>query len=250
MCYVCSAFLLQHFDAFFLYSLSGQTDKQLPSSPNKLGTASSSGTVNSVEHKSIDNSSKVTSKESTNLADGIKENTTDLNPGPSGVSGQNNKQSGHSAQGSVGNNASAMKNSKDARNGDNELKHAIKAALLKRPGIYRKNKVSDQPDEPSASNMNNEAAVVDGLPNSGNAGSLTSAKVSSTDGHGQISRTSSIDHSKQSNGNSYKPPMLLPADVALPSLLKNPAIPDHECIWQYGFFSCSILMVIFLDLDF
>ncbi|KAI3705939.1 hypothetical protein L1987_76188 [Smallanthus sonchifolius] len=213
----------------------GQTDKQLPSSPTRVGTASSSGIVNSVEHKSIDYSSKVISKESTNVADGIKENTTGLNPGPSGVPCQNSKQSGHAAQGSMGNNASGMKISKDAKNGENSLKNAIEAALLKKPGIYRKNKVSDQPDESSVPSMNNEAAIVDRVPHSRNAASLTSAEVSPTDWHGKISRTSSVDHSTQSNGNSYKASTLLPSDVALPSLLKNPAIPDHECIWQGSF---------------
>ncbi|KAI3807920.1 hypothetical protein L1987_23858 [Smallanthus sonchifolius] len=227
----------------------GQINEQLPSSPTRVGTASSSGTVNSVEQKSIDSSSKVViSKESMNLADGIKENTTGLNPGSSGVSCQNNKQTGHSAHGSLGNNVSATKTSKDVKNRDNKLKDAIEAALLKKPGIYRKNKVSDQPDESSVPTMNHEASVLDRVPHSRNAGSLTSADVSSTDWHGKASRISNVDHSKQSNGNSHKQSMILPAeakhltaglsshdDVALSSLLKNTPIPDHECIWQGSF---------------
>ncbi|KAL8253305.1 hypothetical protein R6Q59_036998 [Mikania micrantha] len=226
----------------------GQIDKQLPSSPTKVGIASSSGINNSVEHTSIDNSSKVTSKELTNLADGIKENMTVLNPDPSGVPCQNNKLTGHSAQGSIGCNASAMKISKDGKNRDNKLKDAIEAALLKKPGIYRKNKSSDQPDELSVPTMNNGVATNERAPISRNAVSLTNAEMSSTDWHGQISRTSSVDHSKQSNGSSYKPSMILPAegkhlttglpshdDMALSFLLKNQAIPEHECIWQGSF---------------
>ncbi|KAK9075222.1 hypothetical protein SSX86_003543 [Deinandra increscens subsp. villosa] len=228
----------------------GQTDKQLPSSPTKVGTASSSGMISSVEHKSIENPSKVTAKESTNSADGVKENTTGLNPGPSGVPFQNNKQTGHPAQGLSGKHALAMKTSKDVKNRDNKLKDAIEAALLKKPGIYRKNKVSDQPDESSVPTTTNGAPVVDRVPHSRNAG-MTNADVSSTDWHGPISRISSVDHSKQSNGNSYKPSMpsmILPAegkqlttgpsshdDVALSFLTKNQAIPDHEYIWQGSF---------------
>ncbi|XP_076922564.1 protein PARALOG OF AIPP2-like [Bidens hawaiensis] len=212
----------------------GQVDKQLPSSPTKVGNASSSGNINSVEHKATENSSKVISKESTNLADGVKENTM----GTSGVSCQNNKQTGQVLQGSSGNNASAVKISKDVKNGENKLKDAIEAALLKKPGIYRKSKVADQPDESSVPTVNNEAATVDRVPHSRSAVNLTSAEVSSTDWQGQISRTYSVDHSKQSNGNSHKPlatGLSNHDDVALSSLLKNSAIPDHECIWQGGF---------------
>ncbi|KAI7733148.1 hypothetical protein M8C21_013301 [Ambrosia artemisiifolia] len=225
----------------------GQIDKQLPLSPTKVGNASS-GIINSVDDKSIDNSSKVTSKESTNFAEVAKENTAAVNLGTSGVSGQSNKQTGHSAQGSFGNNVSAMKVSKDVKNGDNKLKDAIEAALLKKPGIYRKSKTSDQPDEPSVPTINNEAAVVDRAPHSRNAGSITSADVPPTDWHGQIARNFSVDHSKQSNGNNHKPSMILPAEgrhlttglsnydsVALPPHSKNLAIPDHECIWQGSF---------------
>ncbi|MFS7996408.1 putative chromatin regulator PHD family [Helianthus anomalus] len=212
----------------------GQLDKQLPSSPTKVGTASS-GAISSVEDKPIDNSSKATSKESTNLAETVKENTTGVtvNAGASGVSGQNNKQT---------------KISKDGKNGENKLKDAIEAALLKKPGIYRKNKTSDQPDESSIPTVNNEAAIVDRAPHLRNAGNLTSAEVSPPDWHGQISRNSSVDHSKQSNGNNHKPSMIVPAEgrhsttglfnydnVALSSLSKNSAIPDHECIWQGSF---------------
>ncbi|XP_076940953.1 ASI1-immunoprecipitated protein 2-like [Bidens hawaiensis] len=212
----------------------GHVDKQLPSSPTKVGNASSSGNINSVEHKATENSSKVTSKEPTNLADGIKENTM----GTSGVFYQNNKQTGQVLQGSSGNNASAVKISKDVKNGENKLKDAIEAALLKKPGIYRKSKVADQPDESSVPTVNNDAAIVDRVPHSRSAVSLTSAEVPSTDWHGQISRTYSVDHLKQSNGNSHKPlttGLSNHDDVALSSLLKNSAIPDHECIWQGGF---------------
>lgn len=236
----------------------------MPSSPTRLGTSSSSGINNASEQKSIalkeDNSSKLAiSKESTNLADGIKETTSShlgpgLNPVISGVSCQNNKQMGHSAQGSIGNNASAMRNSKEVKHRDNKLKDAIEAALLKKPGIYRKNKVSDQSDESSVATINNEVAAVDRLPHSRNAGNLTSVEVS-TDCQGQIIRNFNVDHSKQSNGSSLKQSMILSAegkhlttavsshdDAALPSLSKIKAIPDHECIWQYGFFLYPILL--------
>ncbi|KAK1441528.1 hypothetical protein QVD17_07499 [Tagetes erecta] len=225
----------------------GQINEQLPSSPTKVA-ATSSGIINAVEQKSIDNSSNVAiCKESMSHADGTNENTTCLNAGSSGVSCQNDKQTGHSAQGSVGNNVAAMKNSKDVKKGGNKLKDAIEAALLKKPGIYRKNKVSDQPDESSVATMNPETAVVDRA-HSRNAGSLTSSDASLTDWHGKISRSSNFNHSKQSNGNSYKQSLILPVegnhltagqsshdDVALPSVSRNTPIPDNEFIWQGSF---------------
>lgn len=228
----------------------------MPSSPTKVGTASSSGISNSSEQKSVplkeDNSSKLSiSKESTNLADGIKENNSSSLLGP----GQSEQVQTADRHGSFGNNASALRSSKDVKNRDNKLKDAIEAALLKKPGIYRKNRVSDQSDDMSVSNLNNEIANVDRIPHSRNAGNLNSAEVS-TDWHVQIPRSSYVDHFKQSNGNNFKQPMIPPAEgkplttelssydvAALPSLSKITAIPDHECIWQYGLFLDSIFLI-------
>lgn len=230
----------------------------MPSSPTKVATTSSAGVINAVEQNSIDNLSKVTiCKESTSHADGTDVDTTGLNAGSSGLSCQNNKQTGNSSQGSLGNNVAAMKSSKDVKKGDNKLKDAIEAALLKKPGICRKTKVSDQPDELSVPTMNSEAAVVDRVPHSRNAGSLTSADVSLTDLHGKISRSSNFNHSKHSNGNSYNQSLVPPVegnhltaglsshdDVALPSLSMSTPIPDNECIWQYGFFFSTHLFLL------
>lgn len=214
-------------------------NKQLPSSPTKVGSASSSGIIGSNEQKSIplkeDNLSKLsTSKESTNLTDGIKELSTTSHLG-SGVT---------PAQVSSGNNVAAMGSSKEMKHSDNKLKDAIEAALLKKPGIYRKNRISD---ESSVSSMNSEVPIVDRVPHSRNAGNSTSAEVA-TDWHGQISRNSNVDHSKQSNGNNFKQSMILPAEgkhlttenssydaMVLPSHSKVQAIPDLECIWQGSF---------------
>ncbi|KAI3757016.1 hypothetical protein L6452_04549 [Arctium lappa] len=230
----------------------GPVNKQLPSSPPGVGTATSSGIISSLEQKSVtlkdDNSSKLAmSRESTSLADGIKETTTTshlgpgLIPGMSAVSGQNHKHVGHSAQIhtadrplSLGLNASATRSSKEVKNRDNKLKAAIEAALLKKPGIYRKNKVSDQSDEPSVSSMNNEVAFVDRVTHSRNVGNLTPAEVL-TDQQGQVSRSSNADNSKQSNGKHFTTELSSHDAVALSSLSKIPAIPDHEYIWQGSF---------------
>ncbi|XP_024969921.1 uncharacterized protein LOC112509282 isoform X2 [Cynara cardunculus var. scolymus] len=228
-------------------------NKQLPSSPPGVGTATSSGIISSIEQKSVvlkdDNSSKLAiSRESSSLADGIKETTTPshlgpgLIPGMPAVSGLNHKHVANSAQlhtadrpAPLGLNASATRSSKEVKNRDNKLKAAIEAALLKKPGIYRKNKVSDQSDEPSVSSMNNEVAFVDRVPHSRNAGNLTSAEVL-TDRQGQVSRSSNPDHCKHSNGKHFTSELSSYDAVALSSLSKVPAIPDHEYIWQYGFF--------------
>ncbi|XP_076946175.1 protein PARALOG OF AIPP2-like [Bidens hawaiensis] len=174
-------------------------NEQLPSSPTRV-----SSSVNFVDQKPVDISSRVSiSKESTNLADGI----------------------------TTGNNVSGLKTSKDLKNGDNKLKDAIEAALLKKPGICRKNKVPDQPvaDESTINNNNNNNE-----PNLRNTGTLTSADASSSGWH-----------PKQSNGNSSEQSIILPSevkpltaghdDVALSSYLKHAPIPDHECIWQGSF---------------
>lgn len=216
----------------------------MSSSPTRAGIASS-GNNKSSEQRSLaskeDSSSRLaTYKESTNPpADVIKETTTTSQIGP-----------GHSAQvqttdkpGSVGSTASGLKSLQEIKNGDNKLKDAIKEALLKKR-IYRKNEVSDQPDELSVvPTKNNEV-----IPHSRNAVNLTFA---------QFSQSTTIDHSKQSNGNSSKQPMIFPAegkhltagsstydDMALSSLPKISAIPDHECIWQYGFLSLLIYWIL------
>nr|XP_043616786.1 serine-rich adhesin for platelets-like [Erigeron canadensis] len=207
-------------------------NKQLPSSPTKVGS-SCGGIISSSEQKSNslkekeDNASKLAvSRESTSNGEGMKETTTTSQLGPGSL---------------------AMRNSKEVKNRDNKLKDAIEAALLKKPGIYRKNRGSDQADELSVSTTSNEVAAVDRLPQSRNAGSLSLAEVSA-DSHGPISRNSNVDHSKQSNGNNSKQSMILPTDAkhlstalsnfddaALSSHPKNQAIPDQECVWQGSF---------------
>lgn len=205
--------------------LTPKVDKSQVSSPG-VGTASSgNGITNSMEPKPVvlkdENTSKqVVNKESTNLADGVKEssNSTGLTPGTSGY-----KHTGHSAQTHTADkvqvsNASGVRNTKEVKNRDNKLKDAIEAALLKKPGLVRKNRVSDQSDESSAEVL--------------------------TDCQGQLSRSSNVDHSKQSNGNNLKhfegkhSTMELssydPVSMSS-SLLKVPAIPDHEYIWQGSF---------------
>ncbi|XP_076899350.1 protein PARALOG OF AIPP2-like [Bidens hawaiensis] len=177
---------------------STMNNEQLPSSPTRV-----SSSVNFVDQKSVDISSKVSiSKESTNLADGV----------------------------TTGNNVPGLKTSKDVKDGDNKLKDAIEAALLKKPGIYRKNKVPDQPvtDESTINNNNNNE------PHLRNTGTLTSADAPSSDWR-----------PKQSNGNSFEQSIILPSevkpltaghdDVELSSYLKHTPIPDHDCIWQGSF---------------
>ncbi|KAL4557278.1 hypothetical protein LXL04_035451 [Taraxacum kok-saghyz] len=194
--------------------LTSKLDKSQVSSQG-VGTAfSGNGITNSIEQKPIalkdENTSKPTiSKESTNLSDVVKENTnsTSLTPGTSGY-----KHTGH-PQVQTADKVQVSRNIKEVKNRDNKLKDAIEAALLKKPGLVRKNKVSDQSDEPSSA----EAL---------------------TESQGQLSRSSSVDHSKQSNGNNSKHnegKELCSYDAVSTSSLKFPAIPDHEYIWQGSF---------------
>ncbi|CAH1435390.1 unnamed protein product [Lactuca virosa] len=70
------------------------------------------------------------------------------------------------------------RNTKEVKTRDNKLKDAIEAALLKKLGLVRKSRVSNLSDESSAEVL--------------------------TDCQGQLSRSSIVDHSKQSNGEVFR----------------------------------------------
>lgn len=157
--------------------------------------------------------------------------------------------------------------SKDLIHKDNRLKAAIEAALLKKPGIYRKNRAQDHSDELTVSGINNDVCSQDQLSDSSNPKKLVSGdKVSKEQASAW---KTNIEFVKPATGFNVKqftnsaeavtavlhgpiPPadgksMYLPsnAPVLISDLSIMSAIPKHEYIWQYGFPSPLILCATF-----
>ncbi|XP_060204114.1 protein PARALOG OF AIPP2-like isoform X2 [Lycium barbarum] len=151
---------------------------------------------------------------------------------------------------------SAVRNTREAPNGTSNLKAAIEAAMLRKPGICRKNRVLDQSDDLAVSNTNSEATVQDPL-----SGSSSRRNLSSNEDGYVVSSNSMTGFHKQeigSLGQLSVPPAealagagnafpILPSDEksslvdllrysqATMLILSRTAIPEHEYIWQGAF---------------
>ncbi|KAH0691630.1 hypothetical protein KY289_018988 [Solanum tuberosum] len=156
----------------------------------------------------------------------------------------------------VASDVSAVKNSREAPNGTSNLKAAIEAAMLKKPGVCWKNRVVDQSDDLAVSNTNAETTTPDLL-----CGSSSRRMFSSNeDGHGVSLNSMTVSH-KQEIG-SLRQLSVLPAEAltgagnlvpillsdeksslvdlhrysqAAMSILSKTAFPEHEYIWQGAF---------------
>ncbi|CAN4085524.1 unnamed protein product [Withania somnifera] len=153
---------------------------------------------------------------------------------------------------------SAVRNSKEAPNGTNNLKAAIEAAMLRKPGICRKNRVVDQSADLAVSNTNSETTAQDSNLLSGS--SSRNFLSSNEDGYGVPSNSVTGSH-KQEVSN-LRQLSVLPAEAltgagnlasillcdgksslvdlhrysqAATSILLRTAIPEHEYIWQGAF---------------
>lgn len=140
------------------------------------------------------------------------------------------------------NDASATRSSADVIKG-NKLKAAIEAAMLKKPGICRKNKPADQSDEVSmsSSSLNCETRSGDLLSISNKRSNMSSAheghegRATSNGGDqsslplGADSLRSGDDSPFVSSGLSSQP------STTVTALLNMPILPEHEYIWQGGF---------------
>lgn len=210
------------------------------------------------------------SRESTNVAENVKESSNSrprqsITAGGKSVPCQKCKDIGHSAefcivdspQQPLAPDIPTSRSSKEAMDKGNRLKAAIEAAMLKKPGIYRKNRVPDQSDEVSVSSINCEVSSQDQLSNSSNprklvsgeeVNELESAWNSIADSKKQITGTNvkqftlSAEEVTSRSGNGRP---ILPADgkpftmdvpsqasVATSAHLMMSAIPEHEYIWQ------------------
>ncbi|MCD7455745.1 hypothetical protein HAX54_029422 [Datura stramonium] len=151
---------------------------------------------------------------------------------------------------------SAVRNSREAPNGTSNLKAAIEAAMLRKPGICRKNRVVDPSDDLAVSNTNSETPTHDPLSGSSSRKILSSNE----DGYGVSLNSMTGSHKQEISslrqlsvfpaealsgaGNAVP---ILPSDgkpsivdlhrysQAAMSILSMTAIPEHEYIWQGAF---------------
>ncbi|KAL0403358.1 UNVERIFIED_CONTAM: hypothetical protein Sradi_1976600 [Sesamum radiatum] len=147
---------------------------------------------------------------------------------------------------------------KSLRDESDNLKAAIEAAVLRKPGVYRKHRALGQSDESSMSSVACEVAShQDHISSSaGNKKLASSAELP------EVSRNLTGDHLKQETFSSVKQSSLVPveglpsgardgvhngpfsrdvfsnAPAAFPAFLKYLAIPEHEHIWQGSFEIC------------
>ncbi|VFR01039.1 unnamed protein product [Cuscuta campestris] len=130
---------------------------------------------------------------------------------------------------------SPVKNSREDTKGPSDLKAAIEAAMLRKPGICRKSRVTAQSEDISASNMKSELPAQDQV-------------LSST-----VRRNGNVAHKQESTKNAKQFGLLAEDPVrirdagkqslidmerqtlaSMPVLLKT-AIPEYQCIWHGGF---------------
>lgn len=121
----------------------------------------------------------------------------------------------------------SVKSSRDE--GDN-LKAAIEAAVLKKPGVYRKHRAG-QSDESSMPTVGGEIVS--------HQDHISSVKKKLSSDVQLPERTSSLKEGtlnivKQSSLALYSKDMFSNVPAVMPLLLKSLAIPEHEYIWQYG----------------
>lgn len=119
---------------------------------------------------------------------------------------------------------------RSSRDESDNLKAAIEAAVLRKPGVYRKNRAFGQSDESSLPTVAPVASHIDYI------SSAKSRKLSS-DGElaerPPVPRSLTADPLKEEALNSVKQSTLSNLPAVMPLLLKSVAIPEHEYIWQY-----------------
>ncbi|KAM3319579.1 putative protein isoform X1 [Capsicum chacoense] len=153
---------------------------------------------------------------------------------------------------------SAVKNSREIPNGTNNLKAAIEAAMLRKPGICRKNRVVDQSDDSAVSNTNSETTAHDSNLLSGSS----SRRIYSSNEDGYGVSLNSMTGSHKQEMSSLRQLSVPPAEAltgagnpvpillfdgqsslldlhrysqASTSMLSRTASPKEEIIWQGAF---------------
>ena len=211
-------------------------------------------------------------RESTNLGEKIKDSSIHHSR-PSITAGgsapcKKCKEIGHSAQScpvenprSLLGDASTARSSREVTDKDNKLKAAIEAAMLKKPGIYRKNKMPYQSDELSMSNTSLSCETRSQEQQSTPITTRNNFSVEEVHEGQAILRNSTDEFCKQTTVNNTKHLSVLPSEAAtwktgdnslidpsdgkpfisdlpshassaVPVLMKMSIIPEHEYIWQ------------------
>ncbi|KAL8095536.1 uncharacterized protein LOC141693523 isoform X2 [Apium graveolens] len=154
------------------------------------------------------------------------------------------------------------RSSKDPIHEDNRLKAAIEAALLKKPGIYRKKRAQDHTDELTVSGINSEECSQDQLSNTRNPRKLVygdqvskepasawntdieSVKKATGSNVKQFTNSSEAVNAllrrpiAPADGMSVIMDLLSNAPVSISDLPIMSAIPKHDYIWQGCFEVC------------
>ncbi|KAH6771025.1 hypothetical protein C2S52_015828, partial [Perilla frutescens var. hirtella] len=150
----------------------------------------------------------------------------------------------------------SVRSSRDESDG---LKAAIEAAVLRKPGVYRKHRAFGQSDESSVPTVAPVASHTDHMSSARNKKLSSDAELAERP---PVSRNLTADPLQEETPNSVKQSLLVPAEglssggrdsvhiglsskdtfsnipAVIPLLLKSTAIPEHEYIWQGSFEIC------------
>lgn len=145
---------------------------------------------------------------------------------------------------------------KSSRDESDNLKAAIEAAVLKKPGVYRKHRASGQSDESSVPTVGGEvvshqdhiSSAIKKKPPSDvelserpsalrnlNAESLKEDTLNFVK-QSSLAHVEGLSSGGRDGANIALNPRVTFSNVpaVMPLLLKSLAIPEHEYIWQYG----------------
>lgn len=146
---------------------------------------------------------------------------------------------------------------RSSRDENDNLKAAIEAAVLRKPGVYRKHRSFGQSDESFVPTVAPVASHIDHLSSARNRKLSSDAELAERPA---ISRSLTADPLKGETPNSVKQSLLVPEGLssggregvhidlssrdtfsnvpaAIPILLKSIPIPEHEYMWQYELIS-------------
>ncbi|EYU19754.1 hypothetical protein MIMGU_mgv1a000792mg [Erythranthe guttata] len=150
---------------------------------------------------------------------------------------------------------------KSSRDESHNLKAIIEAAVLKKPGVYRRHRAFGQSEDRSVASVGGEVASHQG-PMSSSARKNKFSSDADLHERPTVSRNLATDPLNQITPNNMKPSSLVPLEglssggqdvshigsssrdmfsnvpAATPILLKSLAIPEHEYIWQGSFDIC------------
>ncbi|KAL6527040.1 hypothetical protein OROGR_016130 [Orobanche gracilis] len=151
---------------------------------------------------------------------------------------------------------------KFSRDDGDSLRAAIEAAVLRKPGVYRRHRAFGQPDVSPMSSLGCEVASHQDPISSSARNKKLSSDAELRPARPTMSRHLTADSLKQGSSNIVKQSSMVPVDglppvgqddvyitsstrnvlrnvpEATPSLLKSIAVPEHEYIWQGSFEIC------------